>query len=380
MIKYGQQHLDQSDKLNVLEVLRSEYLTQGPAVSTFEKNVAIEVNALHCVSFNSATSALHGACVALGLSSGDIAWTSPNSFVASANCALYCGAQVDFIDIDPDTYNICINSLEEKLEKAKVNGCLPKVVIAVHFAGQPCDMPRIHDLSKLYGFKIIEDASHSIGATVNGSEIGSCTYSDVTVFSFHPVKIITTGEGGIASCKCAKISQSLSKFRSHGITRDPREMVRNEDEPWYYEQQTLGYNYRLTDIQAALGCSQLNKLDTFISIRRKLVQEYKSQLSSSNFKLPILRPDRTSSWHLYVVLCQDERLRKQKFLEMRASGIGVNVHYIPIHLQPFYKRLGFKRGDFPNAEWYYQRCLTLPLHQDLTASQIESICDVLLHD
>ena len=380
MIKYGQQRIDEVDITHVVNVLRSEYITQGPVISQFEEKVARLTNAEHGIAFNSATAALHASCMALGLTCGDILWTTPNSFVASANCALYCGAMVDFVDIDMTTFNMCPKKLEEKLESAKSDNSLPKVLVVVHFAGQPCDMKKISDLAARYNFKIIEDASHAIGATYDGQRVGACIHSDITVFSFHPVKIITTGEGGLALTNSKSIASFLSKFRTHGITRSPNEMEKNRDEPWHYEQHELGFNYRMTEMQAALGLSQLDKLDQFTALRQKLVGSYTRYLKSTDYQIPKVSSDRTSAWHLYVVLCKNKLSRKEKFQHMRSAGIGVNVHYIPIHLHPYYQNLGFRKGDFPNSEMYYDRCLTLPLHQDLTDQQIKFISEKLIEN
>lgn len=372
MIPYGRQSVDASDIDAVADILRSDFLTQGPAVERFEHAVAEYVGGEFAIAVNSATSALHLACRALGLGKGDVLWTSPNTFVASANCGLYCGAEVDFVDIDPKTYNLSIPALKEKLDIASHRGRLPKVIVVVHFAGQPCDMEQIWHLSGKYGFSVIEDASHAIGAAYKGKKIGDCSWSDIAVFSFHPVKLITTGEGGMALTKRKDLYEQMSLLRSHGITRDPARMTGNKEGEWYYEQIDLGYNYRITDIQAALGWSQLRRLDGFLDRRREQVQRYNEAFSA----LPVTRPWQDSrgisAWHLYVLLVDgsgEARGRDRVFTALRERKIGVNVHYIPVHLQPFYRALGFKRGDFPVAEHYYERTLTLPLHPAMTDEQ-----------
>jgi UDP-4-amino-4,6-dideoxy-N-acetyl-beta-L-altrosamine transaminase len=342
------------------------------------------VGARHGVAVNSATSALHIACLALGVGPGDIVWTSPNTFVASANCARYCRADVDFVDIDPRTYNLCAEKLADKLAWAEKNGKLPKVVIPVHFAGQSCDMVAIHKLSQRYGFAIIEDASHAIGGTYQGEPIGNCQYSDITVFSFHPVKIITTGEGGMVTTNRAELHEILIRLRTHGITRDPELMTESSHGPWYYQQLELGLNYRMTDIQAALGCSQMAKLNDFVNRRRELAFRYNELLRGLPLTLPSQHPDTNSSWHLYVVRLQLEKLdwsHREIFETLRNQGIGVNLHYIPVHTQPYYRDLGFTCGDFPDAEQYYQRAISLPIFfgisdedQDLVVGSISDCC------
>lgn len=365
-IPYGRQSISQEDIQEINKVLSSDWLTQGPAIDFFEKTVADYCNAEHAVATNSATTALHIACRALGLTAGDTVWTSPNTFVASANCALYCGANIDFVDIDTRTYNICTKALSQKLEDAKRLGKLPKIVIPVHFAGQACDMQTIYSLAKKYNFSVIEDASHAIGASYLNSKIGDCTYSDITIFSFHPVKLITTGEGGMALTNNSELYQKLILLRSHGITRDPRDMEDNYQGDWYYQQIDLGYNYRMTDIQAALGTSQMKRLDEFISRRRLLVERYNSELTRLPLVLPWQHSDTQSAWHLYVIKLKEAIRRQEVFTALRSAGINVNVHYIPVHTHPFYKRLGFKMGDFPLAEDYYQGAITLPLYYGLS--------------
>lgn len=373
MIPYARQNITNSDIEAVVKVLRSDFLTQGPAVPTFEKAISDYCKVNYCVAVSSATSALHVACLALGLKSGDWLWTSPNTFVASANCGLYCGANIDFVDINPDTYNLCVEALEKKLIKADAEGKLPKIVIPVHFAGRPCDMKKIYALSQRYGFRIIEDASHAIGADLPSSKIGACEYSDITVFSFHPVKIITTGEGGAATTNDAVLAERLSLFRSHGVTRN-RSLMDQEGLPdWYYQQIDLGYNYRLTDIQAALGVSQIKTLDDNINQRTQLAYRYDELLSDLNVKPPSLDFNGRSALHLYVIQLNSSTDRKNVFDYLRRKGIAVNVHYIPVHYQPFYQSLGFKVGDFPNAEAYYENAISLPMYPILTTKQQDEV-------
>jgi len=368
MIPYGRQTISDADVESVVQVLRSDFLTQGPQVPAFEDAVAKHVGVPYAVAVNSATSALHIACLALGLGSDDWLWTSPNSFVASSNCALFCGAKVDFVDTDPRTYNICSEALSDKLIAAKKSGTLPKVVIPVHFAGQSCDMQAIFALSKEYGFKVVEDASHAIGSCWQGSHIGSCQHSDITVFSFHPVKIITTAEGGMVTTRDASIAQKLADLRSHGITRDAARFNRHDQGAWYYEQQNLGFNYRMTELQAAMGVSQLTELERFVARRHALVARYEKGLVGLPLVKPWQHPDSHSAFHLYVIQVTEEARmdRRTLFDALRAADILVNVHYIPIHLQPYYQSMGFKAGGFPNAEAYYQRAISLPLYAGLT--------------
>lgn len=385
-IPYGRQDISEEDIASVVDVLRSDYLTQGPKVPEFEERVASHVDAKFAVAVNSATSALHIACLALGVTEGDIVWTSPITFVASANAALYCGADIDFVDIDPLTYNMSIPALRIKLEEARKSGRLPKVVIPVHFAGQPCSMQEIHRLSKDYQFRIIEDASHAIGAEYLGDKVGSCKYSDICVFSFHPVKIITTAEGGMALTNDIELANRLSLYRSHGITRNPENMQGESHGPWYYQQISLGYNYRMTELQAALGCSQLNRLDEFISERRRLAKEYDISLMDSPIKLPYQTQDAISSYHLYPIWIDQSSLgvsRQNIFENLRAQNIGVNVHYIPVHLQPYYQKLGFFEGQFPEAEKYYSGAISIPIFSGMSDDQqlviiqklTEALCD-----
>lgn len=368
MIPYGRQMISEADIDSVVQVLRSDYLTQGPKVPVFEKELAKHVGAPYAVAVNSATSALHMACRVLDLSPGDYLWTSPNSFVASANCALYCGAKVDFVDIDPKTYNMCPALLADKLAKAEKDGRLPKVVVLVHFAGQSCEMEAFSTLSKKYGFSLIEDASHAIGGRWQGNYIGSCQHSDITIFSFHPVKIITTAEGGLLTTRDKQIAQRLTDLRSHGITRDRSRLQRQDQGAWYYEQQSLGFNYRMTDLQAALGISQMTQLDRFVTRRHELVAKYDSGLDGLPLIKPWQHPHSYSAFHLYPIqVVHEAKINRLTFFNaLRGCGVMVNVHYIPIHLQPHYSRMGFKVGDFPNAEAYYSRTTSLPLYAGLT--------------
>lgn len=369
LITYGRQGISEADVQAVLDVLRSDFLTQGPVVPEFESAVAALSKAKHAVAFNSATSALHAACLALGLGKGGRLWTTPNTFVASSNCGLYCGAEVDFVDIDPATWNISTAKLEQKLIDAKRLGVLPKIVVPVHFAGQPTEQEKICALAQEYGFKILEDASHSIGSSRNGEPTGSCRWSDITVFSFHPVKIVTTGEGGMALCKDRALAEHMRLLRSHGITRDAAVMASPNPAPWQYEQQMLGFNYRMTDIQAALGRSQLNRLGAFVERRNALAQEYRSALAGLPLQLPEVSSGNRSAYHLYVVRLQLQRISKthrQVFEELRQRGIGVNLHYMPVYLQPYYRKLGFQSGLCPEAENYAGEAITLPLYPGLT--------------
>ena len=380
MIPYGRQSIAQADIDAVTAVLRSDFLTQGPTIPRFEGAIAARVGADHAVGVVNATAALHIACLALDVGPGDRVWTSPNTFVASANCARYCGATVDFVDIDPATYNISIAALADKLRHAEATGELPKVVIPVHFAGLPCDMEGIEGLARRYGFRVLEDASHAIGASYRDSNIGDCRYSDIAVFSFHPVKIITTAEGGLATTQSAELARRMQLLRAHGITRDREQFQRTDECPWYYEQQCLGFNYRLTDMQAALGLSQLNNLDKWIARRHQIADAYDVALAS----LPLILPRRPqgshSALHLYVVQIDPLRTqlgRRAVFDRLRAAGIGVNVHYVPVHTQPDFRTLGFRVGQFPVSEEYYSRCLSLPMFAALTDAQLAEVCRAL---
>jgi UDP-4-amino-4,6-dideoxy-N-acetyl-beta-L-altrosamine transaminase len=380
MIPYGQQDISAEDIEAVVDVLRSPHLTQGPAVPDFEKCVADHCGALHSVAVNSATSALHIACLALDVGPGDTVWTSPVTFVASANCALYCGARIDFVDIDPRTYNMSPERLAERLARAEADGGLPKVVIPVHLCGQPCDMAAIHALSQQYGFRIIEDASHAIGGEYRGESIGNCRFSDITVFSFHPVKIITTAEGGMAMTNNTRLARRMQMLRSHGITREEAEMTRPSDGPWYYQQIDLGFNYRMTDIQAALGKSQMRRLGEFVANRHQLANRYNQMLADLPVVTPWQHGEGYSAFHLYVVqfkLSELDKSRRQVFESVRAAGIGVNLHYIPVHLQPYYEKQGFKLGDFPESERYYQNSISLPLFPSLSDVQQGEVVDAL---
>lgn len=374
MIPYGRQDVTEEDLIAVVEALQSDFLTQGELTSRFEQAVAKRVGALHGVAMNSATSALHVACVAVGLGPGDVLWTSPNSFVASANCGIYCGADVDFVDIDPVTLNMSVSALERKLKDARETGRrLPRVVVPVHFSGQPCDMREIGELARDYGFRVIEDASHAIGAAYAGKPVGACEHSDITVFSFHPVKIVTTAEGGVAVTNDPDLAARMARLRSHGITRDPTEMTHVPDGAWYYQQIELGWNYRMTELQAALGLSQLRRLDHYLTRRREIANRYDLALADMRLTLPVREPTNRSALHLYVVKLDDPLRHGEVFNRLRADGIGVNLHYIPIHLQPFYRKRGFVEGDFPNAEEYYSRAISLPMFPALTKVQQDKV-------
>lgn len=380
MIPYGRQDITQADIDAVVDVLKSDFLTQGPMVPLFEQAVAIRVGAQHALAVNSATSALHIACLALGLGPGDYLWTSPITFVASANCGLYCGAKVDFVDIDPRTYNLCPQALASKLEQAERDGKLPKVVVVVHLCGQPCDMQAIHALALRYGFKVIEDASHAIGGKYRGEFIGNCRYSDITVFSFHPVKIITTAEGGMALTNSSELADKMALLRSHGITRDPAQMTHEPDGPWYYQQIDLGFNYRMTELQAALGLSQMQRLDDFVQKRHQIAERYNHELACLPVTLPWQHPDSYSAYHLYVIRLQLDNLtrsHKQIFHLLREQNIGVNLHYIPVHTQPYYQSMGFKPGDYSQAEEYYTSAISLPIFATMNESQQDEVVGVL---
>ena len=361
-VPYGRQDISQADIDAVVSVLNSDYLTQGPNVPIFEKSVASHAKANHAVAVHSATAALYIACLALEVGRGDMVWTVPTTFVATANCAIYCGAEIDFVDIDPVRYTMCPEALREKLEKTAK---LPKVIIPVHLCGQSADMKAIHGIAEKYGIRIIEDASHCIGASFEGEPIGSCRYSDIAVFSFHPVKIITTAEGGVATTNSTKLFQSMSLARSHGVTRDPTLMENDSVGPWHYEQITLGYNYRMTDLQAALGISQMRRLNEMVERRSKLATRYNNMLRDLPIKIPIQSVDTLSSWHLYVIRVRAEQHRSI-FDFLHSQDIGVNLHYMPVHLQPFYQRKGFKPGQFPNAEAYAKEAISIPLYFGLT--------------
>ncbi|WP_018606556.1 UDP-4-amino-4,6-dideoxy-N-acetyl-beta-L-altrosamine transaminase [Uliginosibacterium gangwonense] len=372
-IPYGHQSIDDTDIAAVVEVLRSDWLTQGPSVSRFEQAVCQFTGAAHAVAMSSATAALHLACLALGLGQGGRLWTVPNTFIASANCGRYCGASVDFVDIDARSYCIDVEALAGKLEQAARLGTLPDVLVAVDFAGQPCDYAKIIELKRRYGFKVIEDASHAIGSEYEGVKVGSLAGIDCTIFSFHPVKLITTAEGGMALTQDAELAHRLAMLRSHGIERDPTRLNDTSQGAWYYEQQALGFNYRLTDVQAALGSAQMQRLPAFLAKRHALVARYDELLAELPLVLPWQAPHTLSARHLYPILLADAAMRRHVFDQMRAHNIGVQVHYIPVHLQPDYKRLGFGEGDFPVAENYYQRTLSLPLYADLSIAQQDEV-------
>ena len=380
MIPYGRQDISETDINEVIAVLKSDYLTQGPAVPAFEKSVADSCGAHYAVAVENATAALHIACLALGLGKGDILWTSPVTFVASSNCGLYCGADVDFVDIDSKTYNLSPAKLREKLVAAKESGRLPKVVVAVHLCGQSCEMKELKALADEYGFSLIEDASHTIGGEYLGKPVGGCEYSDITVFSFHPVKIITTGEGGMALTNCKKLATSMELLRSHGITRDPELMVGESDGGWYYQQLHLGFNYRMTDIQAALGCSQMTRLDEFMAARRAIAKRYDAALADVAVVTPWQHADTTSAYHLYVIrleLDQISKTHKEVFDELRASGIGVNLHYMPVYRQPYYREHGFADTHLAESEKYYSEAISLPMYSTLSEKDQQEVIQTL---
>lgn len=380
VIPYGKQDITQQDIDGVVEVLQSDFLTQGPKVPKFEQALIAQTGAKYALAVNSATSALHIACLALGLGNGDWLWTSPITFVASANCGLYCGAKVDFVDIDPNTYNMCPVKLEQKLLEAKTQGTLPKVVVPVHLCGQPCDMKAIGKLAKEYGFKVIEDASHAIGGQYHGQPIGNCKYSDITVFSFHPVKIVTTAEGGAALSNQPELAEKMALFRSHGITREPSLMEGESHGSWYYQQVELGYNYRMTELQAALGVTQMQRLDLFVSERHKLAMRYNELLKDLPVTIPFQLENTYSGLHLYVIRLRLDNIalsHREVFESLREKGVGVNLHYIPVHTQPYYKLMGFKQGDFPESERYYKEAISLPMFHGMTLEQQDTVVKVL---
>lgn len=380
MIPYGRQDITEEDIKAVVDVLNSSHLTQGPAVPKFEQAVLRHCNAKYAVGTNSATSALHIACLALGLGADDWLWTSPNTFVASANCGLYCGAKVDFVDIDPRTYNLCPKALEEKLELAEKSGTLPKVVVPVHFSGQPCDMKAIHELSGKYGFKIIEDASHAIGGKYLNEPVGNCRYSDITVFSFHPVKIVTSAEGGIAVTNNDKLAEKMALFRSHGITRTPSLMTKPMEGSWYYQQVDLGFNYRMTDLQGALGASQMGRLTHYIARRHELAKRYDKLLEGLPVVTPWQHKDGYSAFHLYVIRLKLDEITPshvEVFEALRAREIMVNLHYIPVHTQPYYQEMGFSSGDFPESEKYYAEAISIPMFPTLSDAEQNFVIEAL---
>ena len=376
MLPYGKQSLNEADIEAVVEVLRSDFLTQGPAIPRFEGAVANWCGARHGIAMANGTATLHCAAKAMGLGHGDWLWTSPITFVASANAGRYCGAKVDFVDVDPGTVNISVGALAVKLEEAEKEGRLPKVVVPVHFAGQSCDMPGIHALAQRYGFRILEDAAHALGGSYLGERIGNCRWSDAVSHSFHPVKIITSGEGGMITTNDDELAWRIGMLRTHGITREPGRMTREADGPWYYQQLELGYNYRMTDLQAALGASQMNKLEGFAARRRELADLYDRELSGLPLRALARDPAGVSGWHLYMIrlnLDSIRRTRREVFESLRAQGIGVNVHYIPVHLQPDFERLGFRSGMFLEAERYYEEAITLPLFPAMTDEDIGKV-------
>lgn len=374
MIPYGRQDIDDDDVAAVTDVLRSDFLTQGPKIPEFEDVVARRCGAHHAVAVNSATSALHIGCLALGIGPGDLVWTSPITFVASSNAALYCGADVDFVDIDPKTYNLSVERLAEKLDAADKVGRLPKLLIPVHLTGQSCDMAAIAELCGRYGVRVMEDASHAVGADYQGQPVGNCAHSDITVFSFHPVKIVTTGEGGMALTNDPVLDKRLRLFRSHGVTRDPALMTSEPHGGWYYEQVELGFNYRTTDIAAALGTRQMERLDAFIAHRREIASRYDAAFAKSPVVAPYQAEYGQSAWHLYVVRVRD---RNQIFAALRESGIGVNLHYIPVYLQPYYQKMGFASGYCPEAEAYYAEAISLPMFPTLTEAEQDKVIRTL---
>jgi UDP-4-amino-4,6-dideoxy-N-acetyl-beta-L-altrosamine transaminase len=380
-IPYGRQSISEEDIRAVTDVLRSDFLTQGPAVPAFEADVKTYCGAQYAIAANSATSALHIACLALGAGPGDVIWTSPITFVASANCALYCGARIDFVDIDPVSFNMSVDALAEKLKQAEKTGALPKIVIPVHMAGRSCDMAAIARLAKQYGFKVIEDASHAIGGRYQDRPVGDCRYSDIAVFSFHPVKIITTGEGGMAVTNDKTLAKNMRLLRSHGITRDVPDMTETSEGAWYYQQVALGFNYRMTDIQAALGSSQIKRLEGCVRRRNAIAARYDTALASLPLILPRRQIDIHSAWHLYIVQLKGivAGRRATIFAGLRRDDIGVNVHYIPVPLQPYYRQLGFKPGDFPAAETYYSRAISIPLYSGMEDWQQDYVIQRLTH-
>lgn len=379
-IPYARQSIAQADIDAVVGVLRSDWLTQGPAIERFEEEVGRSCGAGHAIAVSNGTAALHLACLALGLGPGDLLWTSPNTFAASANCARYCGAEVDFVDIDPRTYNLSVEALAAKLEQAKRSGRLPKIVMPVHFGGRPCDMPAIAGLAQKYGFRVVEDASHAVGAEIASEKVGACAHSDIAVFSFHPVKIVTTGEGGMLLTRDPGLASRLRLLRTHGITRAVEQMEGESDGPWYYQQIALGYNYRMTDLQAALGCSQMRRLDQFLARRRALAARYRTMLLGLPLSTPVADDATRSSWHLYVIQLELESLRRSRreiFERLRAAGVQVNVHYIPVHLHPYYRDLGFRGGAYPACEHYYDRAMSLPMFFELSDADQDRVCATL---
>lgn len=380
MIPYGRQSISDDDIRAVVDVLRSDFLTQGPEVPLFEDALCTMTGGAYGVAVNSGTSALHLACRAVDLGAGDVLWTTPITFAASANCALHCGAGVDFVDIDPRTFNLSVKELTRKLEQAEKSGKLPKVLIPVHLCGLPCDMEAIGQLAVKYGFYVIEDACHAFGGSYRGEPVGNCRHSDITVFSFHPVKSITTGEGGMAVTNDKELAEKMALLRSHGITRDPKKMSPAQDAPWYYQQIALGYNYRMSDLQAALGRSQLNRLEDFIRRRHEIASRYDDLLAGQPVK-PQHRPNgHHSSMHLYVIRLQADTLEKthqQVIAELHKEGIGAGLHYIPVHIHPWYQAMGFSWGNFPEAECYYREAISLPVFPNLEDGQVDEVVRIL---
>ena len=376
MIFYGKQSVNDDDIESVIKILKSDFLTQGPTIERFEKCVAEYCGAKYAVAVTNATSALHIACLSAGLGAGESLWTSPITFTASANCGRYCGADVEFVDIDENNYNMSVSALEQKLQDAEKIGKLPKIVVPVHLAGQSCDMKKIFELAEKYNFTILEDASHAVGADYLGAKVGACTYSDMAVFSFHPVKIITTGEGGMILTNRKDLYEKLLLYRSHCITRNPALMTHESDGAWYYQQIDLGFNYRMTDIQAALGLSQMQRLNEFVERRRKLAARYDELLKDFPLKTPYVSPDANPSWHLYIVRVDFNKVKKSKqqiFDEMKAHGVTLNLHYIPVHTQPYYEKLGHRAEECPNSLEYYREAMTLPLYYSLTDDQQDEV-------
>jgi UDP-4-amino-4,6-dideoxy-N-acetyl-beta-L-altrosamine transaminase len=379
-IPYARQDIARNDIEQVVEILKSDWLTQGPAIERFERVVAEYCDARYAVAVSSATAALHTACLAAGLKTGNLLWTSPNTFVASANCGLYCGASIDFVDINRKTYNVSVDRFEKKLQLAAKSGKVPKILVPVHFSGQPCEMSHIYELAQRHGITIVEDASHALGASYRKKKVGSCAFSDMTVFSFHPVKIITTGEGGMVLTNRKDLYDKLLRLRSHGITRDPAFMQGESHGPWYYQQIELGFNYRMTDIQAALGISQMGRLDEFVQRRNMLAERYNKAFKDLPVILPWMHPDTHSAWHLYVIRLKLDKIAKNHrrvFEELRNAGVHVNLHYIPVHTQPFYMQLGFREGDFPESERYYKESISLPMYYGLTKKEQDFVIETL---
>ena len=378
LIQYARQNIIQSDIDAVINALESDFLTQGPTVPRFENAVAERVSASYAVATNSATSSLHLACLALGLGPGDLLWTVPNSFVASANCGRLCGADVDFVDINPTSYCMDVEALELKLKKSECSGSIPKVIVVVHYSGRSADMKSIRKIADRYEISVIEDAAHAIGGSYLGKPIGCCEFSDITVFSFHPVKVMTTGEGGMAITNDSEIAARISRTRTHGITRNPDEMENNNPLPWEFEQHNLGFNYRMTELQAALGLSQLERLDSFVARRRQIAEQYNEKLLDLPLIVPNIEWLNESAWHLYPVLVDSENMTKSElYYSLLDKGIKSNVHFIPIHTHPYYQKMGFRPGDYPVSEWFYSSELSLPMYFELSNSDQQQVIDAL---